>query len=304
MILAIFVRLQPGGLLVAALIVGHKRAARLVTRLGRGFDHELIQVHAVGLFDLDAAVLRGVRQQAELQAFDIVARVLLGIGALDLVVVVLLLFFFLGRGGAVGDVRDVGVANRVQLDAARVHLCALGDDGAVVVIRHSHSHGAGQLELGFVRVLAGLTLFKGGVDGDALADVQLVLGGHFKVVAALVVGVDDDLFGHHDVLAIDLLRDVIHRGQAAVLELVAILGIGDQLELLAGIDLFEGVDEVVVLGLEGEDAAIGASAGQIDQLDLIGQLLELLVDILFVVIDRIDAGIEAVEEGRNILITC
>ena len=158
--------------------------------------------------------------------------------------------------------------------------------------------------MGFVRVLAGLTLFKGGVDGDALADVQLVLGGHFKVVAALVVGVDDDLFGHHDVLTIDLLRDVIHRGQAAVLELVAILGIGDQLELLAGIDLFEGVDEVVVLGLEGEDAAIGASAGQIDQLDLIGQLLELLVDILFVVIDRIDAGIEAVEEGRNILITC
>ena len=158
-VLAVTALRQLLGLLLTALIVDHVSGTHLVAILRRGLDGEGIDQRVLRLFDLDLTMLRVIRQQAVFRALEVVCLVGLFLGTLD-GVLVLLLLLPLGGGCAVGDVLDVGIGLGFHPNVRRGHSSARVDDGLVVVVRHRHRQGSGQLELALVALLVGFAFLE------------------------------------------------------------------------------------------------------------------------------------------------
>ena len=100
----------------------------------------------------------------------------------------------------------------------------------------------------------------------------------------------------------DRLLHIIGRDQAAVLQLVPVLGVGDQAQLLSLVRLLQAVDVVVILRLIGQQGAVGnALQFQFDELDAVLQRLQLLLS-LEIVVQIVDQLFEAVAVGADIVL--
>ena len=255
-------------LALAALIVDQQRARDGISLLGLGREAVGVVTRILVLDRLDGAVLRGVQDQAVGPAcFGLEAGILLRVRPFDGQVVRLFLFrgVLLGHGGAVGQVRDVGIGLGVHRHAARGHLRARVHNGVVIVIGDHHGDRAGGLGLALVRVLVRIDVFKFRHHGDAEVVVHSLRNG--EDISALGVRGDDHRLPDLLVVLLDVIGDL----EPALLQLFAFGGVGDQAQRVTGGHLVEALVGVRLRLVGQYGALVPVVQGELD----IGVFLDL-----------------------------